>query len=160
MTDEPALQIRRADSSDLPQLADLRWRLKTEDAPGLDPVEQARFQDAFTAGMNEDFDAAAHWVAEVDGQLVGAMSVVTVSKLPAPGAMRAAWGYLTNCYVLPAWRGDGVGAALLAAVRWYAEAEAFELLVVWPSDRAYPFYERAGFQRHRDPLVLQISPEA
>jgi len=34
-----------------------------------------------------------------------------------------------------------------------------ELLIVWPSDQSYPFYERAGFRRETDPLVPQICAE-
>jgi Acetyltransferase (GNAT) domain len=32
----------------------------------------------------------------------------------------------------------------------------FSLAMVWPSDRSFPFYERAGFARPPDPLILDL----
>jgi GNAT superfamily N-acetyltransferase len=56
-------------------------------------------------------------------------------------------------------RNAGVGQQLLMAIKDWAYADDLELLVVWPSERAYPFYERAGFQRYPDPLVLRLRTE-
>lgn len=56
-------------------------------------------------------------------------------------------------------RNSGVGQRLLTAVKDWASGENLELLVVWPSERAYPFYQRAGFSRHPDPLVLRLRTE-
>jgi GNAT superfamily N-acetyltransferase len=84
--------------------------------------------------------------------------VILVRKVPKPGELDGRWGYLTNCYVLPEVRNRGVGGSLLAAIKSWAVELRLELLVVWPSDRAYPFYGRAGFTRAPDPLVLEIAP--
>jgi GNAT superfamily N-acetyltransferase len=98
-----------------------------------------------------------HWVAADGDKLVAAMSVVVVRKVAEPGGLNGRWGYLTNCYALPEIRNSGVGSALLASIKAWAVGERLELLVVWPSDRAYPFYERSGFARLPDPLVLELS---
>ena len=37
-----------------------------------------------------------------------------------------------------------------------ARADGLGVLVVWPSDRAHPFYRRAGFAGDSDPLELQL----
>jgi GNAT superfamily N-acetyltransferase len=60
---------------------------------------------------------------------------------------------------LPEARNAGVGQELLTAIRDWARGVDLEILVVWPSERAYSFYERAGFRRHPDPLVLKLRPE-
>lgn len=76
-----------------------------------------------------------------------------------PPSNRSTSDILTNSYVLPQARNAGVGQQLLAAIEAWARAEDLELLLVWPSERAYPFYERAGFRRYPDPLVLRLRAE-
>ena len=62
--------------------------------------------------------------------------------------------------ILATLRNAGVGSQLLAAITSWAIGESLELLVVWPSDKAYPFYERAGFRRYPDPVVLRLASPA
>ncbi len=144
---------RLSNDQDLPAIADLRWRLQTED----DEDDDAR--EAFVPeflGNDLHTDDLFHFVSEVDGAVVGVMSVRKVWKIPAPGRPEAAWGYIANSYVLPNHRGSGAGAALLKFIEGWARDENLELLVVWPSTLAYPFYERAGYKRYEDPLVLKL----
>jgi GNAT superfamily N-acetyltransferase len=86
------------------------------------------------------------------------MSVAVVRTLPSPENLCDRWDYISNSYVLPEMRNAGVGQLLVTAVKEWALREDLELLVVWPSERAYPFYERAGFRRQPDPLVLKLRP--
>lgn len=146
---------RLAESRDGPQLAGLRWGLRTEENP--DAQAKGRFVRDFVAWMDSTPDKnLVHWVAEQDGALIGVFSVRIIPKLPSPEEMNGRFGYLTNSYVLPTHRDKGVGTALLAAVKDWALKEKLELLVVWPSERAYPFYERGGYQRYLDPVVLKL----
>lgn len=144
---------RLATPDDLSPIADLRWRLQTDDTE--DDAARLAFAEEFLANDLHTEDLF-HFVAEDEGRIIGAMSVRKVWKVPAPGRPEAAWGYLTNCYVLPGNRAEGVGSALLKFIERWARDEALELLVVWPSDRAFSFYERAGFARTIDPLVLSL----
>ena len=96
---------------------------------------------------------AVHWIAIADGAPIAAMSVVLVKKLVSLEATAGRWGYLTNCYVAPSHRSGGVGAGLLAAIQAWAKSEALEFLIVWPSERAFDFYRRAGFVAPDDVLV-------
>ena len=57
----------------------------------------------------------------------------------------AAWGYLANAYVRPAYRNQGIGTRLAEAVLSYADAHGFARIVLSPSQRSIPFYRRAGF---------------
>ena len=130
----------------------MRWRLKTDDASEA-PSES--FIAAFVAWA-DTADGYVHWVVEDDARILGAMSVALVRKPPAPDEMEGLWGYLTNSYVYPWARDAGVGQALLGHVVEWARTEKFELMIVWPSERAYSFYERAGFASQRDPLVVEF----
>lgn len=146
---------RPAEPADFRALADMRWRLKMEDAPTTDAAAYDAFVAAFVDWAGRD-GAYVHWVAEDQGRLLGAMSVAQVRKPPAPDEPDGCWGYLTNAYVYPDARNAGAGRALLAQIIAWARADGLELLIVWPSEPAYPFYERAGFARGRDPLMLEL----
>jgi len=152
---------RIATLADLPQIADLRWRLRVDDQPVSDRRAYDRFIADFISICAAEWESGGivHWIATDGGRVVGIMSVAVVRALPSPESLHDRWGYISNSYVLPEMRDVGVGRRLLTAVREWALGESLELLVVWPSERAYAFYERAGFGRHPDPLVLKLRPE-
>jgi GNAT superfamily N-acetyltransferase len=155
---QSALTFRLATRDDIHALADLRWLLKTGDEEASDTEERSRFIDAFMEFLSESFfdGRFVHWIAETDGQIVAVMSVGRVPKLPSLKANERYWGYLTNCYTSPAYRDKGIGTQLLATVKQWAKNQQYEFLAVWPSDRSYPFYERSGFHRYPDPLILNL----
>jgi GNAT superfamily N-acetyltransferase len=156
------IDYRIAAANELTQIADLRWRLHVDDEPMDDRGVYERFIAEFLDVHEAEWksDEVTHWVAANDARLVAVMSVVFVRKIPRPGNLHGRWGYLANSYALPEVRNAGVGSQLLAAIKSWAIGESLELLVVWPSERAYPFYERAGFRRHPDPVVLRLAPPA
>ncbi|MGH6998657.1 MAG: GNAT family N-acetyltransferase [Phenylobacterium sp.] len=149
------MRCRQATDSDFPALADMRWRLKTDDAPIAAGAQYEAFVAAFVAWARTT-DDYVHWVAEDEARTLGTMSVAVVRKPPAPGEPDGRWSYLTNSYVYPDARDAGIGQALLQQVVEWARAKKLELMVVWPSERAYAFYKRAGFATRRDPLVLDL----
>jgi GNAT superfamily N-acetyltransferase len=153
------IEYRLSTDRDLAALADLRWRLHTNDRPIAQNEDYDRFIEDFIRISKSDSRSGElfHWVACAAGRLVGAMSVIVVRMVPKPSELDGRWGYLTNCYVLPEMRNSGVGDLLLSTIKTWAAELDLSLLIVWPSDRAFPFYERAGFDRPADPLVLQIA---
>ncbi len=155
MTARPA--IRPATAGDIPELARLRWQLYTEQEAHDEAVEAyvARFTRFAIDALSRDTWRA--WVAESDGQLVGAMWLQSVARVPAPGhGDPRPIGYLTNAYVAPDHRSQGLGSRLLQTVVEHCEATAHVLVMAWPADDAYPFYERHGFERPPDPVVRRI----
>lgn len=144
---------------DVDELARLRFQLYMEHEPSIaEPFEayHERFA-AFARDALADPNRWRAWAAEQGGRLVGAMWLQTVPRVPAPGREDpSSIGYLTNAYVEPAFRGQGLGSAMLAEVVAYCETNAFELIVAWPADDAYRFYERAGFSRPPDPVVRRL----
>lgn len=155
------LEHRIATLADLPQLADLRWRLRVDDEPVSDRGAYDRFIADFVRICTAEWQPSdmVHWIAAGGDRVLAVMSIAIVRKLPSPEDLHGRWGYICNSYVLPDMRNTGVGQFLLAAIKKWARAEGLELLVVWPSERAYPFYQRAGFSRHPDPLVLRLESE-
>ena len=151
--------IRRAASSDGPALARLRWNFRDEEGetPQGDFKEfLPRFLEHYWRGL--DTESWAHWVVEEDGTLLAHMAVQVHEGVPRPAVTRDRWGWLTDCYTVPAQRGKGHGAALLATIRDWSAAEGLELLLVSPSMRSVPFYERAGFGPAAEWLQLSLDP--
>jgi GNAT superfamily N-acetyltransferase len=150
-----APNIERATVDDVPELARLRWELYVEhDGPRSEPfvAYRDRFADfAERALATDDWRA---WVAREDGGLVGAMWLQTVHRVPIPGTRAGPIGYLTNVYVAPEHRNRGLGADLLERVTTWCRDEGYSVVIVWPTERSFPFYRRGGFERPEEPLVL------
>ena len=62
-------------------------------------------------------------------------------------------GHVGRMAVLAAWRGRGVGAALLRALIGLGRAEEFETLVLHAQVHAIGFYRRAGFVETGEPFM-------
>ena len=155
------VRIRVASRADVGELARLRWQLYTEGAPeAAESLEEyGRRFERFAGDALTDPDWRV-WVADGPSEaLVGAMWRFRVPRIPQPDRGEPApLGYLTNVYVAPSHRDGGLGSRMLREVIDASRAEGFSLIVTWPSERSYPFYERAGFARHRDPLMLVLDP--
>ena len=106
-------------------------------------------RERFTRMIENADEEDLHLVAEVDGRVVGALDAF---RRPdgSPGSMRlpsrtAEFGI----GVLAAYRGRGVGSALLAATETWARAEGLDALVLDVADEnvdAERLYERVGYR--------------
>jgi GNAT superfamily N-acetyltransferase len=141
-------RIRPATAGDAGEIARLRWEFSTEERV---PTEA---HEAFTQRMAGDvrqFLASGRWsiwVAEDPdhaGRAIGTLFLQRVDKVPRPYPRPAAWGYITSVYVAPSWRDRGVGRQMLDVAIADARREGLDTLILWPNQRAIPFYERAGF---------------
>src|ERR1700733_11773131 len=113
---------------------------------GLAPGRSAPdFEDGFAAWLARESPRRVIWLAEAGGRLVGAMNLTVFERMPRPGRARARWGYLGNAFVLAAYRNRGIGGQLLDAVLDHAQEQGFARVVLSPTERAIPFYQRAGF---------------
>jgi ribosomal protein S18 acetylase RimI-like enzyme len=80
-----------------------------------------------------------------DGRVVGMMNLAVFERMPRPGHPASYWGYLANAFVLAEHRNQGIGRRLIAAAVDHAARNDFARVIVSPSERSIPFYERAGF---------------
>lgn len=153
------IDIRQSTPSETALLAELRWALCSEEERTAPPMCKKRFTTNYLSKIEEMEIAGklVNFIALKERVPVGAISLLKVNKMPSPFDMAGCWGYVTNVYVKPDYRQQGIGTKLLRFVTAYANDRGYELLVVWPSDRSYPYYRRAGFDaaaREQDPLVL------
>lgn len=145
--------VRKATSADVALLAGLRRRWTEESGSGVgDPDFEQRFARWFTREQ-------AHrvtWLAEIDDDPIGMLNLLLFARqgfrgwrselrMPRPGHPAGGWAYLANMFVLHRFRNHGVGRLLLDAAIEHAAGEGLERIVLHPSPRAVPFYERAGF---------------
>ena len=155
MTGAPS--IRSATADDIPELARLRWQLYTERETHDETFEA--YAERFAAFARDALtrDDWRAWCAAADDRLVAAMWLHTVPRVPAPGhGDPRPMGYLTNMYVEPEHRSSGLGSKMVRELITYCEASGFELVLAFPADDAYGFYERNGFTRPPDPVVHRL----
>jgi GNAT superfamily N-acetyltransferase len=149
--------FRKAEARDIPRLAELRWQMRIEggEAPGagrqaFDRACAAFYERTLEGGLQ------THWVAEQEGRVVATISLHEVEMLPRPGRIEDRFACITNNYTEPAARGRGIASGLLRHLVEHAAAIDLELLIVWPSEPAVPFYERLGFQWENEVMELRL----
>lgn len=143
---DPSVVVRLADREDADELARLRWDFSLEDEARGDkafPQYLEEFKAFFLTGLDE-----GRWlvfVGETPAKLVANVWLEFVEMVPRPKAGPNRWGYLTNVYTEPEFRGNGIGKKLLDAAVSAAHVLKLELVLVWPSEGSTEFYKRAGF---------------
>jgi GNAT superfamily N-acetyltransferase len=134
--------IRQAGDQDRSVVAQLRREWTAEQlGDRTDPT----FDERLTAWLEQERSRRIIWLAVADGRPVGMMNLAIFERMPRPGRAPSHWGYLGNAFVLAAYRSQGVGSQLISAVLSYADENGFARVVLSPSERSIPFYERAGF---------------
>jgi GNAT superfamily N-acetyltransferase len=85
------------------------------------------------------------WVAESEGAVV-ATSGVTIFERPPNGANLAGLeAYLSNMYTVPAWRGRGVGTALVETIVAHLKRTRVRRIWLHATEQGRPVYTKAGF---------------
>lgn len=152
------MNFRTALPADIPTLAAMRWDFRTEPLHVLPACPRDDFIAACTAFLQRALAGPLWvvWLAEEDGQIVSHIYIHIIEKVPNPHSLHPRFGYVTNVYTRPAYRNQGIGAQLMQRVKAWAEEQDLEMLVLWPSRRSVPFYQRAGFIRPNDMLTLNL----
>jgi GNAT superfamily N-acetyltransferase len=133
------VQVRVAGEGDLAVIAALRAQW----TPGAEPDDD--FEEQLADWLAAEGDRRTVWLAFLDGEPAGLASVFEYRRMPRPGRISSSWGYVSNMFVRDDVRDRGVGSALLAALVEAADERGYVRLVLSPTLRAVPFYERAGF---------------
>ena len=146
--------IRRAEYADLAAIVQLR-REWTREEDGDIPAPD--FEENLTAWFGREWSRRIMWLAEEGGRPVGMMNLAIYERMPWPGRALSRWGYLGNVFVLAAYRNRGIGSQLVSAALNYADRNDFVRVVLSPTERSVPLYERAGFGP-ADALMLRTPP--
>jgi len=150
------VELRRATRHDARALARLRHEFRARRGP------TAESEDAFLRRCEDWMQARLHddgvwrvWIAERRGDPVGAVWLQIVEKLPNPVAEPEWHGYISNLYVADAQRNTGTGSRLLRAALDECARLEIDNVILWPTDRSRPLYQRHGFAGADNMLVLR-----
>ncbi|MFF5128276.1 GNAT family N-acetyltransferase [Streptomyces syringium] len=149
--------VRPARPADARTLAELRWTFKQEDHEGRPPAPARRLEEAERWIRDRIGDGRwLAWVTETDGEICGHVFLCLVERIPEPYEDNNPVGYVTNFFVMPSQRNKGAGSALLDALKQHSREAGLEGLIVWPSERSTPLYQRSGFQPSEELLELPL----
>lgn len=138
-------QIRVAHPEDLAAAARLRWRSIVDDQDGTPVSTFDEFADTYLAWASAH--AASHTcvVAAAEHVVIGTAWAAFTSRVPSPRAQERVTADVQSVYVLPEFRNQGVGEALVRFVIGLANDVGAEHVTVHSSERAVPLYRRTGF---------------
>ena len=138
-------------------MAVMRYDFRTELG---EPVEtQQEFVERATAWLAHRLELGSWtgWLAVEQEQPVGLVLVHLVEKVPNPVVEPESLGYVSSLYVRPERRDRGVGDALLRTAVDFCRQYGVDTVVLWPSPRSVPLYERHGFQRSGHVMELSVT---
>lgn len=148
------ITVAVADGYDTDSLADLRASWNAGGDVQADPFFKATFRTWF----EKEAGARRFWLAFCEGEPIGMVNLLVFNRMPSADRSSGGWGYLGNMFVRESFRSDGVGTLLLNALLEWADEAGLERVVLNPSDRSIPFYERHGFSKDNRLLVRQHLP--
>jgi ribosomal protein S18 acetylase RimI-like enzyme len=138
----PTVEVRLAGPGDEAAIAEVLFEAFSMSRDGYTP-------EAFAAvtpdadEISKRFAEGANWVATLDNEIVG-----TVSVVPEPE-----WLYIRSLGIRPTALRRGIASKLLTVVEKYAREHGFEKLFLYTtyfSKGAIELYEKSGFTRGRD----------
>lgn len=152
--------VRPATVGDVEALARLRWEFRIEAGTTASLAREA-FEEHLTAFARDALGPESPWrawVAEESNRLIGCVWLRLIELIPHPGRGRGERpiAYVSSMYVEPDRRNHGLGRALLEAALVFARECRAGGVILWPSERSRPFYERAGFGRTGGPSWLEL----
>ena len=142
-----AIALRQAGAEDSGTVAELVYALICELTPGKADAELLaghRKAAAAHIGKNEGY-----WAFVAEAPEDGAVGVITLNECTAIYA-EGRFGTITELYITPAYRSQGVGALLLDRALAFGKARGWARLEVGAPDqprwsRTVDFYRRQGF---------------
>ena len=150
--------IRCATPTDADALAQLRYALRASTGRATEP--RADFIKRCSVWMKNHLQSPAWqcWVAEINGQVIGAVWLQLVEKIPNPRSEAEHHAYLTNFFIQQEARGRGIGSQLLRAALDWCQTREVHAVILWPTERSRSLYERFGFAVRDDIMELIIKP--
>ena len=151
------LGIRVATSADCRALAEMRYRFRAEVGSPTEP--RSRFVRRCTSWMKKRFRVGSSawrcWVVDDGDQLLGHVCVQLFEKMPNPVNEREVHAYLTNLYVVPEMRSQGLGRTLLNEALSWCRAQGTDAVILWATPESKSLYRRCGLIQSDDILEFR-----
>ncbi len=151
--------LRQATDADAGAVAALRAAWVSEWATDPVPADPG-FPERIAAWLDAERSRRLTWLVEVGGRVVGMLNATVFRRMPKPNKVGVGtqWGYISNVYVHPDYRGLGLATELVDEALRYARAWGFARLVLSPSEQARAIYERAGFTPATELMSVDLAP--
>jgi GNAT superfamily N-acetyltransferase len=149
------IAVRRAGPGEATVLAEMRYAFRSEMAVPAEPETQ--FLERATRWLANRLDGGVWtaWIACADQEPIGLVLAQLVEKVPNPVREAENIGYVSSLYVRPRWRGRGIGGRLLATALEFCRHSGVDTVVLWPSRRSIPLYQRHGFRSAGEVMELR-----
>ena len=95
------------------------------------------------------------WVIDDGKQLLGHVCVQLFEKMPNPVNEREVHAYLTNLYVVPEMRSQGLGRTLLNEALSWCRAQGTDAVILWATPESKSLYRRCGLLQSNDILEFR-----
>jgi GNAT superfamily N-acetyltransferase len=152
------VRIRLARSGDSCALADLRYRFRSETETATET--KPRFLRRCASWMKKRFRSGARpwrcWVLDDGKQLLGHVWVQLFEKVPNPIHNEPELhAYVTNFYVVPEMRSQGLGKRLLNKALSWCRARKTDAVILWATPGSKSLYRQCGFVEPTDIFELR-----
>ena len=152
------VRIRLAKSGDCRALAEMRYRFRAETESVAEI--KSRFVRRCTSWMKKRFRPGfcpwRCWVLDDGKRVLGHVCVQLFEKIPNPvNDEPELHAYVTNFYVIPEMRGQGLGKRLLNKALSWCRARGTDAVILWPSPASKSLYCQYGFVAPSDIFELR-----
>ena len=150
------MTIRLANPADALDLAKLRYHFRS--ITEADSESEELFLDRCSKWMAERLRQTTWrcWIVEREQSILGALWLQLIDKIPNPTDEPESHGYITNVFVDEAERGQGIGSQLLETALQFCRELPVHSVILWPSEKSRPLYERNGFAVRDDLFELSF----
>ena len=152
------VRIRLAKSGDCRALAELRYQFRAETESVTETKSQ--FVRRCTPWMRKRFRTGPCswrcWVLDDGKRVLGHVCVQLFEKIPNPvNDEPELHAYVTNFYVIPEMRDQGLGKRVLNKALSWCRARGTDAVILWPNSASRSFYRQWGFVAPSDIFELR-----
>lgn len=142
------VDVRPAGDDELGELAALRWRWVDDSSPTDPKPDLDTYRRDAVGWARAHRETHLPFAAVSADRVVGMAWLALLPRVPTPSGLDRLSGDLQSCYVIPEYRGLGLGRRLASAVLAEAAKRGLEHVTVHASPASVPMYQRAGFEHH------------
>lgn len=150
-------RIRAAKPDDWRSLAEMRYQFRAELGSPTEP--KSRFVRRCISWMSKRFKDGSTpwrcWVIDDGKQLLGHICVQLFEKMPNPVNEAEFHAYVTNFYIVPEKRDQGLGKKLLAKALLWCRSQCIDAVILWASPGSKSLYRRSGLVEPADIFELR-----
>src|SRR6266576_1132780 len=145
------VRIRLATSDDCRALAEMRYRFRAETKSKIET--KSRFARRCASWMRKRFWSGSSpwrcWVLDDGKRLLGHVCVQLFEKIPNPVNEPELHAYVTNFFVVPEMRNQGLAKGLLNKALSWSNARATHPLILSAPPRRRSLYRTCAFVHHQ-----------